>query len=68
MEFHRACYRNLTAVTNYGGSTPVGLLSSAYSTTHKSECDEGDITSVMSRASSLIAVLLLRRRRPVARR
>ena len=68
MEFQRACYRSLTAVTNYGGSTPVGLLSSAYSTTNKSECDEGGITSVMSSASSLIAVLLLGRRRPVARR
>jgi hypothetical protein len=41
MEFQRACYRRLTAVTNYGGSTPVGLLGSAYSTTNKSECDEG---------------------------
>ena len=68
MEFQRACYRNLTAGTNHGGSTPVGLLSPAYSTTNKSECDEGDITSVRSSASSLIAVLLLGRRRPVARR
>ena len=68
LEFQRACYRSLTAWTNYGGSTPVGLLSSAYSTTNKSECDEGDITSVMSSASSLIAVVLLGRRRLVARR
>jgi hypothetical protein len=68
MEFQRACHRRLASVTNYGGWTPVGLLSSAYSTTYKSECDEGGITSVMSSASSLIALLLLGRRRPVARR
>ena len=68
MEFQRACYRSLTAWTNYGGSTPVGLLSSVYSTTNKRECDEGDITSLMSSASSLVAVVLLGRRRRVARR
>jgi hypothetical protein len=68
LEFQKACYRNLTAVTTYGGSTPVGLLSSAYSTANKNECDEGDISSVMSSASSLIAVFLLGRRRPVAER
>jgi hypothetical protein len=59
LEFQRACYRSLPAVTNYGGWTPVGLLSSAYSTTNKNECDKGDIVSVISSASSLIAVLLL---------
>jgi hypothetical protein len=68
MEFQRACFRSLTAVTNYGGWTPVGLLSSAYSTTNKSECNSNDITSVMGSASSLIAVLLLSRRRPRRRR
>jgi hypothetical protein len=61
MEFQRACYRSLTAQTHHGGSTPVGLLSSAYSTTSKSECDEG-------RASRLLALLLLDRRRPLAKR
>jgi hypothetical protein len=68
MEFQKACYRRLTAETTYRGSMPMGLLGSAYSTTNKSACDEGDITSVTSSASSLIAVLLLGRRRPVARR
>ena len=62
LEFQRACHRSLTAATNYGGWTPVGLLSSAYSTTNKSECREGDITSEMSSTSSLITVLLLGRR------
>jgi hypothetical protein len=60
MEFQRACYRSLTPQTRHGGSTPVGLLSSAYSTTNKNECDEG-------RASKLIEVLLLDRRRPLPR-
>jgi hypothetical protein len=68
MEFQRACYRSLTAATTYGGWTPVGLLSSAYNTTNKSECGEDDITSVTSSASSLIAIFLLGRRRAVARR
>ena len=68
MEFQRACYRSLTAATTYGGWTPVGLLSSTYSTTNKSECGEGDITSVMNSASSLIAFMLLCRRRAVVRR
>jgi hypothetical protein len=56
MEFRRACYRSLPAVTTYDGSTPVGLLSSGYSTTNKSVCDEGDITSVISRSSLRTAV------------
>jgi len=60
MEFQRACHRSLTAQTHHGGSTPVGLLSSAYGTTNKSVCDEG-------RASRLIEVLLPDRRRPLAR-
>ena len=61
IEFQRACYRSLTAQTYHRGSTPVGLLSSAYSTINKSECDGGE-------ASRLIAVLLLERRWPVTRR
>ena len=68
LECQRACYRSLAAATTYGGWTPVGLLSSAYSTNNKSGCGEDDITSVMSSANSLIAVLLLGRRRPAARR
>jgi hypothetical protein len=36
-----------------GVQVALGLLSSAYSTTNKSECGEGDITSVMMVSSAV---------------